>query len=622
VTSRSHFARLEPITVVLSFALAALWTLARFNSNLVQSGDALISYLPGAIAARRLDPEGFRIAMSFGVEARPPIFPLLIALVPAPVVEGAHLLVALFGALAGVLAWRLLRRWLPTALALSGSAILIFSPPILPYTVNTAPDVLFLCIACGLVWAILEQRTWLMVLMYGLAVFSRGNGYLLAPLFLVHVYDRRNEWRRMLGPVLAAACVFGLRGAYQSWVKPNALGVGEVGAHFWHASIFPPGATGATFGERFQLWSIEQWWLVFVRTFAGAPTDLAKHFFSDQGVTHYAGGLLFIIAALAFVAFGSRRYLGAGFLFYGPLAVFHWETRYFIPIYAGLFLGGFVLLARRFFTHRLAVLVISAVALGEALVSLHGLDRQDWRRNRLGFDDSGSVLHPVDIDAREVLAAVMAQSERRPVRLYGCLYLPMMLFNHVRFDRYYDQIECADENHQNPRAWTDLDAAFMDEQRAFTSSLVAHLVDTGTVALTYAGRYRLYRNLHPGYDLTRPGYTPLSLLVQKQGSNHAGWTWVVHAPYRAREGELVVTRFFAESDGPVHNLRFGYFDGAEIYEPGVLKFINTPVHPGERTVPHLCTKPTCEVAFMVQTFNTRNARFEIKAQGIYPPLAR
>ena len=585
------------------FVLLGLYALLRFNSNLVLSGDALSTYLPGAIALGRFDLEGFRAAMAHGVEGRPPLFSILIAVpqIVMPPAEAAHLVVAASGVGAALLAYRLLSFRLPPAAAAGGALLWMTSPAVLPYTANTTPDTLFVCVMLGMFWAHLEKRTALVLLLFVLAVFCRANGYFLVALVAIHLFERRRDGRVPYAGAAVVALTFALRLLYLRWVQPDAVGITEIYAHNWHESIFLTQGSG-TFGERFQPFAVEQWWRMFVRMFVTAPIDLVLHFGSDLGIHHYVGGVIFTVAAAA-TMLAPKRFIVAGLMFYMPLAVFHWETRYMMAVYAALLLAGLAQ-GSKLFARPAVTRGFLGVAAIEAIVSLVGFDGL--------YPHSSGTEHHVDVQGREVFTLMRAETEHRPIRVFGCLTLPFMLFNHVRYAEFED-VECRDSRHQDPRAWSDLDFAVLDRKLSWIDNEpYNHFRARGRLLKTLGDRYDIYGNRDSNLELRKE----LPVQIEKDARTDVGWGAVVYTTQELKAGETILTRFDAWSDGSVKNLRFGYQLDGEIYERGVLKFRNIPVRRAERSIALRCEKPTCKMAFIVQTQDTGNAEHRMILQGL------
>lgn len=435
----------------------AAWLFLHFNANGAQSGDSWIAYLPGGIAVERLDLDLLRETLAFG-SGRPVLPPALVALVHVLVPgltwpQASSLLsnLSVVGIAWG--GWTLLRTRLGPAWTAAIVLIFLASPAVHPLLIYTTPDMVFGCLCAFVAVGIVRRRAWLVCLAFALAALCRSNAVSLTPALVAFFLLRRDAGiRPRVG--YAALCI-----AISISVR-TVVGWGTARSGLltsaqtqWHPQIFLPDAVGWTLGARLRLFDPVQYFLLAKRIFIAAPLDLLQEFGGTAAWPAFFFGVIFVVAVLGCTHLIARtlgaRHLrpelvglaGGAILLYAPMALFHWETRYMLAVYACIIFAGL---------GEVAALLPRRVGLGACglAVSLllpwtnYQLEQRFPTRSELGLDDSGYEHSLAQVRAPGILSAIAAEFPEQTALIQGCEAMPLPYLNFVRTRDFSQQLRC------------------------------------------------------------------------------------------------------------------------------------------------------------------------------------
>lgn len=452
--------------ISLCFAVA-LGMFLLFNSKAVLSDDAYTSYMPAALALERGNIGLFREMMTLGI-ARPPLLPLLIALVHSllsflSVQQVAHLIsCASSGALLLAL-YELVRRWLSPAYAAIACALFFASPVFLPYVMFGTPDALFALLALLLTRSVLAHRPIKSVVLFALLSFCRPNSIVFIPgLALFFVYLFRQRYSRRWVAAILLVLVLVARTRYDAWVAPKRT---ILRAHYteWSLDLFVSDAAGWTVREHLQPLRFEQYWLFATRLARTAPAHVLRCAFGDAGFRSVLFGLLVSVGFVGGVLLMIRRLLKwrtliepelAVVLFlagvYVLAAIYHWETRYWLIIYLSAFVAGLYLVSQlieRFAgkspgMKRVVLTSLLVLSCGEIAANANVLSMRFPHREHLAFSDAEWSRPEVEREAERTLRAMLARSPHRPIKVLNCEIFSFELMNLVRLEKFADDFHC------------------------------------------------------------------------------------------------------------------------------------------------------------------------------------
>jgi hypothetical protein len=446
------------------FSLLGLVLFLAFNSKGVQCDDAWIAYLPGAVAIERLDLALLREAMNFGLVARPflPSFAAAIAralfrFLTHP--QALHLVTVLATVATLILAYRTAHRWIGAA-AIGAPLLLLTSAAFLPYALFTTPDMLFTMLLLATVLAAIDQRPVAAATAFALALLTRSNGFVLAPALLAWLWAMKSGPKRPR--IYAAAVVAGavaFNSIYGRWVAPGRSAF-NASATEWAADVFIANAEGWSFEAKMRWRDVEQYFLLAKRILWSAPRDLIANAAADRGFHSLIAAGVWLTGVIALVvrslqaAVRDRNWSSPGVLalvallsFHAPLALYHWETRYWLPLYAAGIIAGWVAVVSLARTRGVAAataaaaIVLSAAAF-EGYAAARHLAQSFPLRERLSLDDSNHRYPPAEDEAHRVLSLMIERAVRRPIGMINCEALPMQRMNFVRYQHYAKDFKC------------------------------------------------------------------------------------------------------------------------------------------------------------------------------------
>ena len=602
----------------VTLGLLALFVTAGFfavDANGTQSGDAWICYLPAASALLAGDFAGYWSAMSLGL-SRPPLLPALLAGMQAvlrglslPQTAALSLAVATFAT--GALVHRNVRDVGPLAAA-TAMVLVIGNAAVVPYAFYTMPDMLFAALAVAVGGAIMRDRPALVVALFGLFVFTKGAGQSALPAIVLYLIWRTQRGLR-LWPLYfgAVAAVLALGAAHGRWLDPSAS-VWLTPARYWHQSIFAEGA-GGTLESALRLKAPEQWGRFLWRGLITGPADLAGHAVVDRGLTSWLGGSVLALSAIAgtwrafTVAYVDRWRAGAvlatillGLCFYAPMIAFHWETRYWLPLYAGAAVG------RRFIAPlvpRRAAILLLALLLVESAANLVTLTDRFGLRATPGLTDTAA--HPsAQTLATEVHQQLLADRSRLPVRVLGCAGLSMQYSTYDRQVNHAAEIQCVGRRFRLPVTWDEVDFAVLPPKVRGDPEL--YIAQHGTPLRTLPDKTVLYRapKLQPRLRPLQidvhadPAWQAVGAGLRLDPSKPHRWRAIRTATVGLRRGDVIKSAYGLHTPARIrHSIRASYLVDGVADEPTSRVERRTVTQPRPRSLLFTCGQDHCSVAF-------------------------